>query len=141
METEVYVLIGVTKKTVPIVAPKGLEFPTVYVDEFGSFCGAGSGFGQIVVPETMWRLPISPACFVHDMMWDMAPPTWEAFHASNAIFLRNLLALIQVQSKSALLKRMRMYRAVTYYNAVDSFGKKIFWNLKDEQASAIEAHR
>lgn len=134
MKTSVFTLVGANGKEVSIVAPEFIKFPSKYVLDFQSYCGAGKGFGDVIVPETMWGLPISPACFVHDIMWDMAEPTWDDFHSSNAIFLRNITSLINTQSKSNFLKHLRMYRAVTYFNAVDSIGKTIFWNLKHKQS-------
>ncbi len=133
MQTKIYMFTGPQGAKVPIVAPVDIEFPSMFLADYASYCGAGKGFGDVIVPETMWGLTITIACYVHDQMWEMCAPTWEAFHFSNSVFLRNILACINNQSKSSMLKRLRNYRAVTYYNAVDAFGKKIFWNLKDEQ--------
>lgn len=133
MYTTAYKLIGTNNKLVKIIAPVDILFPSGYVDKFDSFCGAGTGIGDAIVPETIWGVKVSPACFVHDKMWEAADGTWEAFHASNSIFLTNLISLIEVQSKSSVLKRIRLYRAVTYYNTVDSIGPNIFWNLKKTQ--------
>jgi hypothetical protein len=132
-KTVVTILTGVNELPVHLVAPFEFLIPNERVENFDHYCGAGRGFGDIVIPDRMWGLNISPACAVHDEMWNIAPATWEAFHASNSIFLRNLIQLITIQSKSSILKRLRLYRAVTYYNAVDSFGKNIFWKLKREQ--------
>ncbi len=137
-QTRIYNFIGPNQEVVPIVAPVDMDFPSVYLNDYGSYCGAGKGFGDVIVPETVWGLTISIACYVHDKMWEDALPTWEAFHASNSIFLRNIISCIRVQSRSSFLKSLRMYRAVTYYNAVDKFGKKIFWDLKDEQSNTVE---
>lgn len=137
MKTKLFHLIGTNGKRVVIIAPENIEFPSKYVHDFSSHCGAGKGFGDIIVPETVYGLKISPACFVHDVMWEMAEPTWEAFHSSNAIFLRNIISLIIVQSDSRFLKFLRMYRAVTYYNAVDYIGQSIFWAEKKKQADEI----
>ena len=134
MKTKTFTLIGENGKNITIIAPEDIEFPSIYVSDFTSYCGAGKGLGDIIVPETIWGLRISPACFVHDFMWADANPTWEEFHASNAIFLRNIISLIMGQSKSSILKYFRMYRAVTYYNAVDHIGQNIFWSIKHKQA-------
>ncbi len=133
MQTKIYTFTGPQGTEVPIVAPVGIEFPSMFLADYSSYCGAGKGFGDILVPETMWGLTITIACYVHDHMWEMCLPTWEAFHFSNSVFLRNILSCIRNQSKSSMLKRLRNYRAVTYYNAVDSFGKEIFWDLKSKQ--------
>lgn len=134
MQTKIYTFIGPKQEKVQIVAPVDIYFPSMYLNDYGSYCGAGKGFGDIIVPETVWGLTISIACYTHDWMWDNCLPTWEAFHFSNSVFLRNILACIRGMSRSGFLKRLRNYRAVTYYNAVDKFGKKIFWNIKEEQS-------
>ena len=132
-ETQQYILIGKNGKSITLIAPKYIDFPSRSVIQFSSFCGAGKGFGDTIVPESIWGLPISPACYIHDKMWAEADATWEAFHAANSIFLRNLIALIDVQSSNRFSAAFRRYRAVTYYNAVDTFGSKIFWKLKERQ--------
>lgn len=133
--TKIFVLIDKNGKNVPVVAPEGTKFPSRYIKDFEPWCGAGRGFGNTLVSETIWGLPVSPACYIHDLMWEEAEPTWEAFHASNSIFIRNLISLIVVQSKMSFLKSLRMHGAVAYYNAVDTFGKDIFWSLKRRQAN------
>ncbi len=122
-------LIGDDGKKTPITAPENIKFPSPYMDEFKSYCGAGEGIGDLIVPEKLFGLKISPACFVHDNMWDNAEPTWKYFHFSNSIFLSNMIAIIETQSSSSILKHMRMYRAVTYFNAVDTIGNRIFWSM------------
>lgn len=70
-------------------------------------------------------LKISAACFIHDWMRSHAEYTWEYFHSSNAVFLRNMLTIIDTQSVW-LLKSFRRYRAGLYFAAVDAVGAKIF---------------
>lgn len=117
-----------------IIAPEGIEFPSCFIDGFRSYCGAGRGIGDLVVPEKMYGLKVSPACFVHDKMWEMSKATWEDFHLSNGVFLTNLISIIESQSKNVVLKHLRLYRAVSYFNAVDTIGAKIFWKEKNEEA-------
>lgn len=132
-DTSVFNLIGINGHNVKLVAPSIIEFPTSLVTDFPDACGAGSGIGQKIVPDTIWGIPVSPGCFIHDFQWLIAPPTWEAFHASNGMFHRNLNSLIKAQSGNSFMLHLRMYRAVTYFNAVDSVGADIFWALKKEQ--------
>lgn len=127
METTIKILKGMYGETVSLLAPVNLEFPYEFVTDFDSYCGAGDGFGDNIVPDKIWGIPVSPACFIHDYMWKYAEPSWRDFHHSNSIFLHNLNELIRSQSKSTILKKFRMYRAVSYYNAVDSVGSKVFW--------------
>ena len=122
--------IDVNGNPVTLIAPKNMEFPSKLVADFGTYCGAGK-YGDLLVPDTFYWLKMSPACFIHDMMWEMSDATWAAFHFSNSIFLRNLNTLVIAQSKNSILKRLRLYRAATYYNAVDTKGPDIFWRLKE----------
>jgi len=130
MDTVVKVLIGIHGEEVPQVIPEEVDFPCNQVELFNDYCGAGEGLFNTLVPEKVWGIPISPACFIHDRMWAMADASWCDFHYSNSVFLSNINALISYQSRSKCLKRIRMYRAVTYYNAVDSIGSEIFWRMK-----------
>lgn len=134
-DTIVHSLVGFKGVQIPIIAPINIEFPSLYVANYTSHCGAGKGLSDVIVPETLWGLKVSPACFVHDFMWDEASPTWNDFHISNSVFLRNILSIVECNSASSILKRLRMYRAVTYYNAVDSIGESVFWNIKTRQGN------
>lgn len=118
---------------ISLLAPAGVVLPFKTIAECPSYCGAGQGIGDWVIPEKMFGLKISPACYIHDEDWAVAPPTWEAFHAANSRFLHNLIAIVEATSKSSFLKHIRLYRCVTYYNAVDSRLNKIFWILKNKQ--------
>jgi hypothetical protein len=55
--------------------------------------------------------------------------TWAGFHQGNSMFLHNNLAIITARSRFPL-KQLRAYRAVTYFNAVDTVGAKYFWDDK-----------
>ncbi|SHH33037.1 hypothetical protein [Desulfofustis glycolicus] len=99
------------------------------LDRFPSFCGAGGGLGDALVPENCYGLPLSPACFVHDISWRVVEATWAGFHQGNSMFLHNNLAIINARSRFPL-KQLRAYRAVTYFNAVDTIGAKYFWDDK-----------
>jgi hypothetical protein len=99
------------------------------LEEFPSFCGAGGGLGDAIVPETCYGLRLSASCFIHDISWLVAEASWAAFHQSNSMFLHNSLAIIQARSRFPL-KQLRAYRAVTYFNAVDTLGATYFWEEK-----------
>lgn len=120
-------LFGSTK-LLNIIAPACINFPSSHSKNYHDCCGAGEGIGNRLVPEDILGVHISLACYVHDYMWLHADPTWEYFHASNSVFLSNLLEIIAKESDSKLLQMLRNYRAMTYFNAVDSIGAVIFWN-------------
>jgi len=47
------------------------------------------------------------------------------------------ISVISNLSTVGVLKRLRMYRAVTYFNAVDALGSDAFWKLKQSQGKII----
>lgn len=94
-------------------------------------CGA-TGAKFDFVPETIYGLRVSPACYVHD--WDYAEgrTEWDKREA-DARFLRNLLYLIERERGvlAALLRVFRRRRALVYYEAVVEFGHDAFWSGKN----------
>lgn len=99
------------------------------LDEFPTFCGAGRGLGDAVVPERMWGLPISAACYIHDFAWTLANSENE-MRQGNVMFLQSMMAIILARSRFPL-RQLRCYRAVTYFNAVETLGRECFWNSPD----------
>jgi len=95
-------------------------------------CGAGEGIGDLIVPEKIFGLRVTPSCSIHDLAWDYAEPTWADFHQSNSMFFHNLLELIRVQSANVFMRKLRYGMAVNYYLAVDSVGAGIFKKLRGE---------
>jgi len=131
MNTIEHALINDQGKAVLLLAPPGIEWPAIHLEKFGTYCGPGHGIGDLLVPDTMWGLKVSAACYVHDFMWAVAEPSWADFHYSNSVFLHNLLRIIDAHG--GILKYLRSYRAVTYYAAVDSVAfAKIFWAMKKQ---------
>lgn len=114
-----------------------LDFPYDTFKEFTSFCGAGRGIGDLVVPESIFWLKVSPVCYIHDIMWQMAQPTWTEFHQSNSTMMHNLLTVIEKRSSNKWLEHLRNYRAITFYNAVDVLGEPIFWAVKENQINSL----
>lgn len=120
------------KLLVPLVEGEPLQMPHDSFDDFRGYCGAGQGIGDALVPETFWGLRMSVGCFIHDCCWAISEASWKDFHHSNSVFLHNLNSIVETQSK--WLKHLRLYRCVTYYNAVDTIGAAIFWNMKGRTA-------
>lgn len=122
---------------IPLIAPvvngNVVKVPYDKFDNMSSYCGAGKGIGDFIIPEKVLGLSISVSCFYHDISWDFSEPTWEAFHASNSKFLSNTNSIIRVKSNNITLEHLRYYRAVTYHNAVNTLGAYFFWKLKREQ--------
>jgi len=79
-----------------------------------------------LVPEEMWGLKISVACFCHDLMWAIATLNEDEFISLNVVFLSNIATINAHCSSSKILSALRMYRAATYMNAVGLPGWEIF---------------
>jgi hypothetical protein len=62
--------------------------------EWPTFCGAGSGIGDKIVPETICDVSVSCCCADHDIRWSIADDTWSAAIAANWIFYQNLSAFV-----------------------------------------------
>lgn len=114
------------------------------------FCGAGTGLNELAVPDYIFgstrllaflgfdiSIKISPACFIHDKEWQLANPTWEDFHVSNARLHQNIESIIHTKARNEWVKARALYRPVTYLNAVSLAGRGVFWNLKIEEGHCI----
>jgi hypothetical protein len=84
-----------------------------------TFCGAGNGFGDRIVPDWVKRVCISPECFVHDIDWAIADGSWRAFQAANNRFLKNLISRFLSVLNGMMLVRSLSW-AVGYWFVVSS---------------------
>ena len=112
-----------------IVPTDNFMWPHSTFDGFPTFCGAGP-IGDRFIPDTIWGLSISPACYIHDQMWSMSEPLWSDFHYSNAVFFVNMAEIIQTKSANAFTRDLRLARAATYLLAVSTIGAPIFWGKR-----------
>lgn len=128
MNTITHNLITNKNEDVFLVAPDNIEWPTYNIHAFDTCCGPGKGIGDLAIPDTIYLLKVTAACFVHDFMWRVCDNTWADFHRSNSVFLHNLLAIIF--QHGGWLRHLRCYRAVTYYTAVDTGLAPVFWAMK-----------
>lgn len=117
---------------VTLIVPESYRARYSLLDHFPSCCGAGDGIGNMLVPETMYFLRISAACYIHDLCWKIAENTWADFHQSNYIFLVNILAIIRAKSGNTITRRLRNRRALKYFTAVDETGAMIFKSMKGD---------
>lgn len=90
-------------------------------------CGTAGWKGSIV-PDTIWGLSITEACWIHDWMYYYGVTAADKFRA-DIIFLLNMLHLIS--KGSGFLKLPRRYRATTYYSAVVDLGESAFLSGKE----------
>jgi hypothetical protein len=89
------------------------------IQDFPTYCGAGEGFGDKLVPDRIWMQNVSPACFIHDIDFLVASGTWTDFQKCNNRFLRNLRSIIKVKTHMHL--RLPSYlRAMLYWVTVSS---------------------
>lgn len=102
------------------------------LDKWPSFCGAGDGWGDRLVPEKVHGVCISPACFIHDVDWALSPDSVTGFLASNWRLLCNARALIMASNLPWWRKQMAVARvAGLYLVAVSTVGTLYFDGLLD----------
>ena len=89
------------------------------LNDFPSFCGAGKGLGDWLVPEKNHGAILSPACFVHDIMWSTSYDTYLHFQKANNTFLKNLKSCVYSQLKDPKIAYLRCYG---YWLAVSTIG-------------------
>lgn len=105
-----------------------LEVPDFLVDlwphelplsDWPTYCGAGDGLGDRIVPDSIWGARVCPACFIHDIDWAIADGSYRAFQAANNRFKRNLVALTDAQLYSQVRIAAKI-RCNTYWLVVSS---------------------
>lgn len=90
-------------------------------------CGREGIEGRLV-PDTIWGLDISPACRVHDIMYQQAEERARRHksqkrltadeHFADGVMACNLVQLIQQRTGNRLLRWLRLRRAHKYTDAV-----------------------
>jgi hypothetical protein len=89
-------------------------------------CGPG-GSGDMLVPDTLYLLKVTPACAIHD--WTFAVwNTKEGFTLANDLFKNNMVRMIEQKGGSKQIKCLRLRRATKYYKAVHYFGEPSFFD-------------
>jgi len=92
------------------------------LEKWPSFCGAGNGLGDRLVPEKAHGVCLSPACFQHDLDYAISPRVWAAFCAANYRFLRNSISLALAQSTTDKQLILSVLGSIRYFSAVSIFG-------------------
>jgi len=64
------------------------------LEDWPTFCGAGEGIGDVLVPDKIEGAIVSPACFAHDIAWAISQRTHTDFFDANIHLLHNLNNLI-----------------------------------------------
>ena len=110
-------------------APEGFEFIDRSIGEYPSFCGAGEGIGDKVVPEIIGGMRCSHICHIHDESWLKCEPTKAGFIKGNMMFGYNLAVYLST-GKGFFATAWRLIKGAAYVGAVSTFGWKIFKKLK-----------
>ena len=106
------------------------ETPEHIIDDMTGGCGPG-GFGDGLVPDTLYGLSVFQACRVHDYMYGVGE-TLADKEKADRVFLNNMIRLIKAATSWKWLRRLRMRRARTYYYFVKEFGADAFWSGKNK---------
>lgn len=73
-----------------------------------TYCGAGEGIGDRLVPDKLRRAYLQPACFIHDIEWALAPSRNPVdFVSSNFHFWLNLRSLVISQIPKSEPRRLK----------------------------------
>lgn len=92
-------------------------------------CGT-SGWKGMLVPENIWGLPVSESCNIHDWMYHHGQAI-EDKNEADRVFLNNMTRTINAQRSNSVVRKLRLVRANTYYQAVKNFGGEAFWANKN----------
>ena len=101
------------------------------LEEIVNGCGSAQAKFDFV-PDSIWFLDISPACYIHDYMYFVGE-TLEDKESADRVFLNNMLRLIDAETKWRLLKWLRRKTAKLFYQAVKNFGGPSFWEGKNRE--------
>ena len=91
--------------------------------------GAGSGWNEKLVPDTIYGVNIRPAACIHDYAYLVGKTIEDKQHADRE-FLNNLLRLIEANNKWYYPTMLARRRALKYYESVVAFGGTAFWDGK-----------
>ena len=116
-------------------------WPAGSVLEFPFCCGPEKWNTKFYIFDKLFGVRISPACFVHDVMWEICDATWGDFHYSNSVFLHNVLNIVNMRSEVGFLRFLRRHKAFAYYDAIDIGGAKHFWEYKASQGFDISEQK
>lgn len=92
-------------------------------------CGT-SGWKGLLVPDTLWGLSVSGSCNIHDWMYHYGKNSNDKLEADRA-FLNNMVRTINYHTSNWGLRKLRLSRARTYFEAVQIFGGPAFWDNKN----------
>ena len=115
------------KRALSLYAP--ISYHQATCKEKERVCNGCGAKGGIPVPDTIWGLDISPACNVHDWMFEEGM-THADFLFANGMFQVNMTRIIVNESANKFMVMLRLRRASKYFDAVATLGEDIYWKNK-----------
>ena len=125
------------KYIVPLIGTVSnpFEFDGKTHADYPEYCGPGAGWLADMIPDEIGKkkITVKVACHIHDVSWQYCDPTWKDFHATNSIFLHNLISAITILGAIDREFDNDINTALWYYRAVDTIGNNVFWEVKKAQ--------
>ena len=86
-----------------------MVFPSDDPNDYDGCCGAGEAgsWTERVVPEHIFGLRVSVACYIHDCWWGKCERTFAEFRQSNGVFRANMMELNRVLGGNWLKRTTR----------------------------------
>ena len=104
------------------------NWPVLPIEEFPHFCGAGSGFGEKAVPDSLLGLYTSAACFIHDCCFCLLSPERQNWYIANGILVLNMLMLIIVNGSKWLVIPRSLIALQYFWGVMTQIGWGCFTN-------------
>ena len=115
---------------VEYIVPVDFTFVDTFIFRYPTFCGAGEGIGDMIVPETIGGMRISHICHCHDESWKACDPRLVAFIKTNMMFGYNLSVYLSTGDGGFWKTAWRVVKGAAYVGVVSVIGWKIFKKLK-----------
>jgi len=95
------------------------------LEDWPTFCGAGEGIGDRIIPDTICGVRVACCCFEHDISWCIADGSFVDFMKSNLRLYCNLRAIVlpRIPYWQKLAAEAKCF---FYFAAVCTVGHKIF---------------
>ena len=85
------------------------------LDSWPTYCGAGEGIGDLLVPERICGVDNSCGCFVHDIQWALADDSFFAAMVANWNLYCNLRAITLANYDHSKYSKGRVERGCLKY--------------------------
>jgi hypothetical protein len=87
-----------------------------------TFCGAGFGLGDYIIPDHFGAASGSQACFIHDLDFAVLPKEWWPFQQANNRLYTNLISSLSAQIYDPKQLAKAKNKARRYWIGVTIFG-------------------